>query len=173
MNLLWFSIAVVVIVLGVCVYQWWQSMQNIRQLVQRFPVIQKAAFENVQSESTIISSLEDARAAMRRQYFQTVQKFGCAYTIDYSADQSQFVHHVSGKAPGKPIKFVMENMLLLMATILSQLEEAGIKTESTDKEPKEKFFAFEQSDLGTIHLEFKLSESQQTALQAVIASKPS
>jgi hypothetical protein len=169
MNMLWSTIAIVVIILGVCAYRWWQSQRHMLQLVLGFPVIQKAAFNNVEQEGLEIPPLDDVRA---KQYFQTVQKFGCAYTIELSSDKSQFIHHISGNAPGRPARFVMESMLLLMATILSQLKEAGINTEAADDKSEEKFFVFEQSALGTTHLEFKLSESQQTALQTVIASKP-
>jgi hypothetical protein len=169
MNMLWPAIALVVIIVGALAYVWWQSQRHMIQLVLGFPAIQKAALNNVQQESQEFSP-EDI---WPKQYFQTVQKFGCAYTIECSADKSQFVHHLSGKAPGKSAKFVMENMLLLMAVILSQLKKAGIDPDAANAEPKEKFFVFEQSDSGTQHLEFKLTASQQTALQAAVASKPS
>ncbi len=161
--MLWIILAVVAAIAAFAFYRSRISTQHLQQLGLGFVRIQRGAFENIKDEthgSSPAGLLADSQRLLQTQYFKTVQGFGLAYTIDYAREKSRYVHHLSGKSPGKPAQFVAENMLLIMGMLLTQLKEANIETGG--------LFAVEQSDLGTQHLEFELTAQQQQALRALV-----
>lgn len=97
---------------------------------------------------------------MQNQYRSTRQGFGMAYTI--TREDAGFTHHISGKAPGRDQRFLVERMLLLMAELTRQFQQSGIGDAVK--------FDVEESGLGTHHLNFRLTPEQQNALGALLQS---
>ena len=165
--MLWILFLIILAVVAFFAYRSRISTQHLQQLGLGFVRIQRGAFENIKDETHDSSPEELIRASQRmleNQYFKTVQGFGLAYSVDFAREKSRYVHHLSGKAPGKPAQFVAENMLLIMGMLLTQLKESNIETKE--------LFAIEQSDLGTQHLEFALTPEQQRDLRAVVMRAP-
>lgn len=161
--MIWIILAVIVAIAALAFYRSRISTQHLQQLGLGFVRIQRHAFENIKDETHGASPEEMIRESQRmlqNQYFKTVQGFGLAYSVEFSREKSRYIHHLSGKAPGKSSQFVAENMLLIMGMLLTQLKDANVETKE--------LFAIEQSDLGTQHLEFALTPEQQRDLREII-----
>ena len=164
--MIWIILIIIVAIAAFAYYRSRISTQHLQQLGLGFVRIQRHALENIKDETHDSSPEELIRESQRtleHQYFKTVQGFGLAYSIEFAREKSRYIHHLSGKAPGKSAQFVAENMLLIMGMLLTQLKEANVESKG--------LFAIEQSDLGTQHLEFALTPEQQRDLREVISQK--
>jgi len=139
-------------------YRGWLSMRHMSQLSQGIPIIQLHAFNNVLVGNGDVTP--DGHEQLVSRHIKTVQRFEVAYTVAKAPNGIDFIHHVSGKAPGKPETWIIQNMLLIMSTLLSEFKTSGI--ENTPE------FQIEQDSNGVHHIEFQLTPSQHEALRALV-----
>lgn len=159
----WWVVLIVVAVVGGG-YLALRALSYSRHLRERqvgFTRIQHNAFQYIGTASERQDVRAPTDAELEGQVFQTCAGLSLAYTIE--RDGGEYVHHVSAKAPGRSRKFVIDEMLLVMADLMVQFKACGF---SENSQPK---FDIAESDLGTQHLEFRLSQAQHEALAAVIA----
>lgn len=145
------------------------SDQHMAELRQGFLRLQKKAFVDI-TESEPNNAIEYSPSSRQKAAFlmelpsqskidrvsiMTCQRFSLVYTIEKQGEQ--FVHIVSGKAPGRPRKFTIASMLLVMLELSRQFEASGF----TDWPKVE----ISESELGTHFIAFELDVPQQEALK--------
>lgn len=155
------QVVALALVLSVCVFiahrrlRSRMSTRHIHQLCVGLQTLQRRAFKNVMTvadEGLRLPKLKD----LQHNHFTTCQQFGLIYTIEQ--ENGSYIHMISGKAPTRPRKFVIESMLILMLELTRQFEEAGF-------EPSDLNMA--ESELGTHFIGFLLTPEHHERLAHV------
>lgn len=94
---------------------------------------------------------------LQQNFFKTCQEFGIVYTI--VQENGSYIHTISGKAPSRPQKFVIQSMLLLMLELTRQFEQAGY-----EDDPQ---LNIGESELETQFIQFVLTPEQHERLAQV------
>jgi len=155
------QVAVVAVVVGVCALIARRSLRSrmstrhIQQLSAGLLTMQRRAFKNVKTVADggpRLPNLEE----LQQNYFKTCQQFGIVYTIEH--ENGSYIHTISGKAPARPRKFVIQSMLVIMLELTRQFEETGFEPSELD---------MSESELGTHFIAFLLTPEQHERLAQV------
>lgn len=163
------QVAVVAVVLGICALLAYRSLRSrmstrhIQELSAGLLTLQRRAFKNVMSPPDEGHRLP-SRKDLQQSHFNTCQQFGIVYTIAH--ENGSYIHTISGKAPGRPRKFVIESMLILILELTRQFEEAGYQFDEAGHGDSPKLNIAE-SELGTQFIELLLTPEQHERLAQV------
>jgi hypothetical protein len=153
----WLILGGIIVIL--VIYRRVRESRHLAEIASGVPRIQQAAFEHV----GLGNDLAELQAVAARQSFTTLYGFRLIYTCN-PTEAGGMTHHLSGQMQRPNRKELAMNMLLAMAFLVKQFEEAAI-----DDRVK---FQMEESDLGTQHLEFTVTDAEHAALRRVAYLPP-
>jgi len=150
------------VTLAVIAFAWVSSVRQYqRHLLEIRPAVDRilrAALDNVIPDDPRAGVRPPTGPEMDRQFVRTSGGLGLFYTVGRVGDA--FVHHVSGKAPGRPRKLLLEGMLFVMLDLSERLKTCGFPEEGGPA------LDIGESELGTVHVEFTLDAGQQARMEA-------
>jgi len=156
-------ILLVVVIAFIFIFFKKSGTDDFTELSNGFTRIQKNAFNHIRTEDGSDGVTPPTSNRVDKLSFQTSKYFSVVYTI-IKNDNDDYLHTVSGKPLKKTKrKAIIENMLFIMTLLTKQFEKANFGEDVK--------FGINESELGTLFIEFQLDAEQQRVFEIIVLER--